>query len=148
MKKFLLILILLLLLGAGGGAGYWLYLHKSAPQTAEAEPPPPAPITSVTMDILPVSVVKNNRVARVFFFRFTLLFDAPERQARAQMLMPRLIDGFNTELHQLLARKLMEQTNYDPDLIIARLQEVADRVTGDGTVHQVTIANVDRKDFK
>jgi hypothetical protein len=148
MKRFLLILILLLLLGAGGGAGYWLYIHKSDPQAAEAEAPAPAPITSLDLPTMPVSVVKNNRVARVFFFRFTLLFDAPERQARAQMLMPRLIDGFNTELHQLLARKLMEETGYDPDLIIARLQEVSDRVTGAGTVHQVTIANIDRKDFK
>ncbi len=146
MKKLLLILVLLLLLGAGAAAGWWLYLRKTS-DTASAAPPP-VTYSKLDLDILPVSVIKNNRVARVFFFRFTLIFDAPDKQAKASSLLPLVIDGFNTELHQLMARRLMEQTDYDPDLIITRLQEVADRVTGPGTIHQVTIANVDRKDFR
>ncbi|MET1029313.1 MAG: hypothetical protein ABWY00_19235 [Dongiaceae bacterium] len=145
MKRLAIILVLLLLLGAGAAAGWWLYLRKV--DTAPAAPPPPV-LSKLDLDVLPVSVIKNNQVARVFFFRFTLIFDAPDKETKVKILMPRLIDGFNTELHQLMARKLMEETDYDPDLIITRLQEVADRVAGKGEIRQVTIANVDRKDFK
>jgi hypothetical protein len=145
MKKLLIILVLLILLGAGAAAGWWLYLRKGS--TAPAAPPP-VTYSKLDLDVLPVSVIKNNRVARVFFFKLTLIFDGPEKKDKTATLLPLVIDGFNTELHQLMARRLMEQTDYDPDLIITRLQEVADRVTGPGTIHQVTIANVDRKDFK
>ncbi|HVJ32179.1 MAG TPA: hypothetical protein VND94_03610 [Terriglobia bacterium] len=146
MKKLLLILILLLLLGGGAGAAWWFYLRK--PDNA-APPPPPAPtLTKVDLEALPVSVIKGSRVARVFYLKLTLIFDSPKKQDKVEKIMPRLLDGFCVELHELLARKLMEESDYNNDLITLRLQEVADRLMGPGTVTKVSISGIDRQEFK
>jgi len=147
MKKLLLILVLLLLLGGGAAAAWWFYLRK--PDNAPP-PPPPAPTLS-KIDIeppLPISVIKNNRVARTFFLKLTLIFDDPKKQDKVEKILPRLIDGFNVELHELLSRKLMEESDYNNDLIILRLQEVSDRLMGPGTVTKVSIAGIDRQEYK
>jgi flagellar basal body-associated protein FliL len=145
MKKLLLILVLLLLLGAGAGGAWWFYLRKPD----NAAPPPPSPtLSKIDIEPLSISVIKNNHVERVFFIKLTLIFDSPEKQAKVSKILPRLIDGFNVELHQLLARKLMEESGYNTDLIITRLQEVADREMGPGTVAKVSIAGIDRQEFK
>lgn len=147
MKKLLLILVLLLLLGGGAAAAWWFYLRK--PDNA---PPPPPPVPTLSkIDIeppLPISVIKNNRVARVFYLKLTLIFDDPKKQDKVEKILPRLVDGFNVELHELLSRKLMEESDYNNDLIILRLQEVSDRLMGPGTVYKVSIAGIDRQEYK
>jgi hypothetical protein len=143
MKKLLLILILLLLLGGGAGAAWWFYLRK--PDNA---PPPSPTLTKIDLDPLAISVVKNNRVARVFFIKLTLIFDSSKKQEKVKLILPRLIDGFNVELHELLGRKLMEESDYNNDLMLVRLQGTADRLMGPATVTQITIVGVDRHDFK
>jgi hypothetical protein len=146
MKKLLLILVLLLLLGGGAGAAWWFYMRK--PDNAPPPPPPMPTLSKIDLDPLPISVVKNNRVARVFFIKLTLIFDKPEKYNKVKLILPRLIDEFNVELHELLARKLMEETDYNNDLMLTRLQLAADRSMGPGTVMQITIVGVDRHDFK
>ena len=147
MKKLLIILVVLLLLGGGGFAAWWFYLRAdpNAPP-----PPPPAPeYTQLTIpekaeDALVINVVKNGKVEKHFFFRLTLLFDAPEKRDKASKLMPALINDFNAELHGLMARKLVEESKYDPELIQNQLQKVCDRRLGPGIVNQVSISNMEQ----
>lgn len=146
MKKLLLILVLLLLLGGGAAAAWWFYLRK--PDNAPPPPPPAPTLTKVDLQPLPISVIKNNRVARTFFLKLTLIFDSPKKQEKVEKIMPRLIDGYNVELHELLSRKLMEESDYNNDLIVMRLQEVSDRLMGPGTVAKVSIAGIDRQEYK
>jgi flagellar FliL protein len=147
MKKLLIILVVLLLLGGGGFAAWWFYLRAdpNAPP-----PPPPAPeysqltIPEKSEDALVINIVKNGKVEKHFFFRFTLLFDAPEKREKASRLMPALINDFNAELHGLIARKLVEESKYDPNLIQQQLQKVCDRRLGPGVVYQVSVTNMEQ----
>jgi hypothetical protein len=147
MKKLLIILVVLLLLGGGGFAAWWFYLR--ADPDAPPPPPPPPEYSELTIpenaeDALVINIVKNGKVEKHFFFRFTLLFDAPEKREKASKLMPALINDFNAELHSLMARKLVEESKYDPNLIQQQLQKVCDRRLGPGVVYQVSITNMEQ----
>jgi flagellar protein FliL len=149
MKKLLIILLVLLLLGGGGAAAWWFYFRTDP----DAPPPPPPPKEFVELtipeeanDALVINVIKNGKVEKHFFFRFTLIFDAPEKRDKASKLMPALINDFNEELHALLARKLVEESKYDLNLIQKQLQKVCDRRLGLGTVNQVSISNMEQRE--
>jgi hypothetical protein len=147
MKKLLIILLVLLLLGGGGAAAWWFYFR--ADPNAPPPPPPPPEFVSLTIpeksgDSLVINIVKNDKVERHFFFIFTLLFDNPAKRDQASKLMPALISDFNQELHGLMARKLVEESKYDPDLIQAQLQKVCDRRLGPGVVYKVTVDNMEQ----
>jgi flagellar protein FliL len=148
MKKLLIILVVLLLLGGGGAAAWWFYLRADP----NAPPPPPEPpeFFSVPLppgdkEVLVINIVKNGKAEKHFFMRFTLMFDAAEKRDKAKALMPALINDFNEELHGLLARKLVEESKYDLDLIQAQLQKVCDRRLGPGTVLKVSIDNMEQQ---
>jgi len=147
MKKLLIILFILLLLGGGGAAAWWFYFRTDP----NAPPPPPKPpeLSQLTIpegsdDSLVINVIKNGKIEKHFFFRFTLIFDAPEKREKASKLMPALINDFNEELHGLMARKLVEESKYNPDLIQKQLQKVCDRRLGAGTVNQVSVSNMEQ----
>ena len=147
MKKLLIILLVLLLLGGGGAAAWWFYFR--ADPNAPPPPEPPKQYSNLTIpekagDSLVVNIVRNDNVELHFFFIFNLLFDSPEKRDKASKLMPALINDFNQELHGLLARKLVEESGYDPDLIQRQLQKVCDRRLGPGVVDQVTISNMEK----
>jgi hypothetical protein len=147
MKKLLIILVVLLLLGGGGGAAWWFYFRAdpNAPP-----PPPPAPtLSQLTIpvkgtDSVTISVIKNGKVVKHFFFRFVLIFDDPKKRDRAKELLPALTNDFIVELHTLLTRKLVEESKYDIDLLQGQLQKVCDRRLGPGVVNQVSIANMEQ----
>jgi len=147
MKKLLIILVILLLLGGGGGAAWWFYFR-----TDPNAPPPSPPLPELTQltipiradDSLTISVVKDGKVQRHFYFRFTLIFDDPKNRDKANAIMPALINDFVVELSQLLARKLVEESNYDPNIIQSQLQKVCDRRLGKGVVTEVSIANMEQ----
>ena len=147
MKKLLIILLVVLLLGGGGAAAWWFYFR--ADPNAPPPPPPPPVYSQLTIperadDALNINVIKNGKIQKHFFFRFTLIFDSPEKRERASKLMPALINDFNEELHGLLTRKLVEESKYDPDLIQKQLQKVCDRRLGAGTVYQVSVTNMEQ----
>jgi hypothetical protein len=147
MKKLLIILLVLLLLGGGGFAGWWFYLR--ADPNAPPPPPPPPEYSQLTIpekaeDALVINIVKNGKIEKHFFFRFTLLFDDPEKRDKASKLLPALINDFNIELHGLMARKLVEESKYSPDLIQAQLKKVCERRLGAGTLYQVSITNMEQ----
>jgi hypothetical protein len=147
MKKILLILIILLLLGGGGAGAWWFYFRKDP-----NAPPPPPPVPQLTQltipidprDALTISVIKDGKVPKHFYFRFTLIFDDPKNRDKANLVMPALTNDFVVELSQLLTRKLVEESNYDPNIIQTQLQKVCDRRLGKGVVTQVSIANMEQ----
>jgi hypothetical protein len=147
MKKLLIILVVILLLGGGGAAARWFYFRTDP----NAPPPPPKPpeLSQLTIpersdDSLVINVIKNGKIEKHFFFRITLIFDAAEKRDKASKLMPALINDFNEELHGLMARKLVEESKYDPELIQNQLQKVCDRRLGPGIVNQVSISNMEQ----
>ncbi len=147
MKKLLIILVVLLLLGGGGFAAWWFYLR--ADPNAPPPPPPPPDFSQLTIpekanDALTINVIKNGKITRHFFFRFTLIFDSAEKREKTSKLMPALINDFNAELHGLLTRKLVEESKYDPNLIQKQLQKVCDRRLGPGVVYQVSVTNMEQ----
>ena len=147
MKKLLIILLVVLLLGGGGAAAWWFYFRTDP--NAPPPPPPPPEYSTLTIpekadDALTVNIIKGDKIEKHFFFRFTLIFDDPVKRDKASKLMPPLINDFNQELHGLLARKLVEESKYSPDLIQQQLQKVCDRRLGPGVVFQVTISNMER----
>ena len=147
MKKIIIILVVLLLLGGGGAAAWWFYFR-----TDPNAPPPPAPTPELTQlnipirpdDTLTISVIKDGKVTRHFFFRFALIFDDPKNREKVQQILPSLTNDFVVELSQLLARKLVEESNYDTNIIQAQLQKVCDRRLGKGVVTQVSIVNIEQ----
>jgi flagellar protein FliL len=146
MKKLLIILVFLLVLGGGGAAAWWFYFR--ADPNAPPPPPPPPELSQLTIPeekngAFNISVIKNGKIEKRFLFRFTLIFDAAEKRETADKAMPLLVNAFNEELHGLLARKLVEESNYDLNLIQYQLQKVCDRVLGKGIVSQVSIANME-----
>jgi flagellar basal body-associated protein FliL len=147
MKKILIILVVLLLLGGGGGAAWWFYFRKD-PNLPP--PPPPTPqLSQLTIpidprDALTINVIKDGKVTKHFFFRFTLIFDDPANRAKANVVLPALTNDFIVELNQLLTRKLVEESNYDANIIQSQLQKVCDRRLGKGVVTEVSIANIEQ----
>jgi flagellar FliL protein len=149
MKKLLIVLVVLLPLGGGGGAVWWFYF-RTPPDLPPPAPPLPQ-LTQLTIPIRPddsltISVIKDGKVTKHFFFRFTLIFDDPKNRDKANLVMPALTNDFVIELSQLLTRKLVEESNYDPDIIQSQLQKVCDRRLGKGVVTQVSIANIEQHD--
>ena len=147
MKKILIILLVLLLLGGGGGAAWWFYFRPDP--NAPPPPPPPPELSEIRIpekanDALGINVIKNGKTASHFYFRLTLIFDDPKKRERAQQMLPEITNDLIIELHSLLARKLVEESGYDPDLIQRQLQKVCDRRLGPGVVDQVTISNMEK----
>jgi flagellar basal body-associated protein FliL len=149
MKKLLIILLVLLLLGGGGFAAWWFYLRPDP----DAPPPPPPPPTYSSINIpekgndsLGITVIKNGKATAHFYFRIMLIFDDPKKQARVQQDLPAITNDLIIELHNLLARKLVEESNYDINLLQAQLQKVCDRRFGPGVVNQISIANMEQAD--
>jgi flagellar basal body-associated protein FliL len=148
MKKLLIILVVLLILGGGGAAAWWFYFR-----TDPDAPPPPAPPPEYSTLTIPedgknslvINVVKNGKVEKHFFIVITLMFDAPDKREKASKLMPALINDVNQELHGLMARKLVEESKYDPNLIQKQLQKVCDRRLGPGVVYQVSVTNLEER---
>jgi flagellar basal body-associated protein FliL len=149
MKKILILVVVLLLLCGGGGAAWWFYFRTDP--NAPPPPPPTPELTQLTIpmrpdDSLTISIIKDGKVPRHFYFRFALIFDDPKNREKAQQFLPALTNDFVVELSQLLSRKLMEESNYNPNIIQAQLQKVCDRRLGKGIVTQVSISNMEQNE--
>lgn len=149
MKKLLIILVVLLLLGGGGFAAWWFYLR--ADPDAPPPPPPPPEYSQLTIpekaaDALVINVIKNGKIEKHIFFRFSLLFDDPVKREKANKLMPVLVNDFNQELHGLMTRKLVleiQDGNERIKLIQQQLRKVCERRLGPGIVSEVTVVNME-----
>ena len=147
MKKLLIVFVLLLLLGGGGGGAAWWYYFR-APDTAEDEAPAVPQLSQIELDTIPITVVRNGKPTYQFFFRIVLMFDDPLKMDLVQHDLPAVYDAVTTELHQLLARKQVEQGGFEEPLIRQRLDKVVKARVGQDKIYKVSIRAMERMDLK
>jgi len=147
MKKLLIVFVLLLVLGGGGGAAAWWYYFR-APEIAENEAPVAPQLSQIELDTIPITVVRNGKPTYQFFFRIVLMFDDPLKMDQVQQELPAVYDAVTTELHQLLARKQLEQSGFEEPLIRQRLDKVVKARVGDGRIYKVSIRAMERMELK
>ena len=147
MKKLLIVFILLLLLGGGGGGAAWWFYFRT-PETTEEAAPPPVVISQLELETIPITVVRNGKPAYQFFFRIVLMFDDPMKMERVQAQLPAVYDAVTTELHQLLARKQVEQSGFEEPLIRQRLEKAVKARVGKEDIYKVSIRAMERMELR
>lgn len=130
------VIAVVLLLGAGAG-GLWLALRERLPATdgVTASGPP----AFVTLPVMTIPVIEGDRVTRTFVLQITLELSGAEDEDAVLATRPQLVDAFVTELHTLLARRLMEKRGYDLGLMKLRLERAAVRILGPDRVADILI---------
>ncbi|HEX6121472.1 MAG TPA: hypothetical protein VFZ03_18650 [Dongiaceae bacterium] len=147
MKKLLIVFVLLLLLGGGGGAAAWWFYFRSPELPDDAAPAAPQ-LSQIELDTIPITVVRNGKPIYQFFFRIVLMFDDPLKMDRVQQELPAVYDAVTTELHQLLARKQVEQAGFEEPLIRQRLDKAVKARIGDDKIYKVSIRAMERMELK
>jgi len=147
MKKLLIVFILLLLLGGGGGGAAWWFYFR-APDVAEDDAAPTPQLSQIELETIPITVVRNGKPTYQFFFRIVLMFDDPLKMDLVQHDLPAVYDAVTTELHQLLARKQVEQGGFEEPLIRQRLDKVVKARVGQDKIYKVSIRAMERMDLK
>jgi hypothetical protein len=143
MKKIIAILLLLLLIG-GGGAAYWYFQLREEGPVAEAE----QQFSRIELDTISIARIKNGIAEQLFSVQVVLLVDDPEKDAKVRAVLPSIVDALIVELHWLLSRKIMEQYDFDQELIRTRLEKAAIRRIGAGWVHRLTVRNIERIELR
>jgi hypothetical protein len=147
MKKLLILFVVLLVLGGSGGAAAWWFYFR-APETAEEEGPGVPQLSQIELETIPITVVRNGKPIYQFFFRVVLMFDDPLKMEQVQYNLPAVYDAVTTELHQLLARKQVEQSGFEEPLIRQRLDKVVKARIGSDKIYKVSIRAMERLDLK
>jgi hypothetical protein len=147
MKKLLIVFVLLLLLGGGGGAAAWWFYFRAPDMPDDGAPAAPQ-LSQIELDTIPITVVRNGKPIYQFFFRIVLMFDDPLKMDRVQQELPAVYDAVTTELHQLLARKQVEQAGFEEPLIRQRLDKVVKARVGEDKVYKVSIRAMERMELK
>ncbi|HEU4825507.1 MAG TPA: hypothetical protein VFS85_03445 [Dongiaceae bacterium] len=147
MKKLLIVFVLLLLLGGGGGAAAWWFYFRAPDLPDDAAPAAPQ-LSQIELDTIPITVVRNGKPIYQFFFRIVLMFDDPLKMDKVQQELPAVYDAVTTELHQLLARKQVEQAGFEEPLIRQRLDKVVKARVGEDKIYKVSIRAMERMELK
>jgi hypothetical protein len=67
---------------------------------------------------------------------------------KVQQELPAVYDAVTTELHQLLARKQVEQAGFEEPLIRQRLDKVVKARVGEDKIYKVSIRAMERMELK
>jgi flagellar basal body-associated protein FliL len=145
MKKLLLIVTLLLFLAGGAGAAWWFLLREPSDTAAEQDSAPAAKPVYLDMAQMTVPVIRADGTVRTFIFELSLEVTSEEAVEPVLALMPRLQDTVLVTLHELLARRFMEERDYDQELIKRHLARVAREVAGEDLVTAVLIRAMERR---
>jgi flagellar FliL protein len=144
MKKLVLILLVLLLLGGGGAAAWWFFLRQPAgdPQQAAAT----APIAYLKLPAFTVPVIRDGTPHGLITVEMTVELKDESLRAHAEERMPVLTDRLFVTLYDLLGRRLMQEQNFNLDLVKGRLLIAADKVMGEpGAITNVTFTAVETR---
>ncbi len=149
MKKLILILAVLLVLGGAGAAGWWLLLRgggEEARADADAEAEAEAPIdlapAFLPVPVMTVSVIGGNHVVRRMVVEVALEVHGGDNRPRLNEALPRVIDAFIVELHDVVGRPVMAERDDQTALVKHRLQVAADRAVGPGLVANVLVKSI------
>lgn len=146
MKKLLLIGMALILLGGGAG-GWWFFLRSpAAPPAAPGEAVASSDRTPVYVPLpsIVVSVLRGERLVR--HVKVDVALEVHGEANRAQLVagLPRVLDAFVVELHELLRHRYVEEGGYDPALLKRRLKAAAARAIGPGLVADILVKGIAR----
>ena len=145
MKKLVLILLVLLLLGGGGAAAWWFFLRKppADPQQAAATA---APIAYLKLPAFTVPVIRDGVPHGLITVEMTVELKDESVRAHAEERMPILTDRLFVVLYDLLGRRLMQEQNFNLDLVKGRLLIAADKVMDEpGAITNVTFTAVETR---
>ena len=143
MKRLVIILVLVLLL-AGSGAGAWWFMNQEPEEAqAESEEVELAPSSQfVKIDPITLPMIRQNQVTRFVTFVITLEMPVADGALQVSLVKRQLMDALFTELHSLLAMKLVTKQGLDSPLVKQRIMTVSRRVLGKDKVTAVLIQGV------
>jgi flagellar FliL protein len=145
MKKLVLILLVLLLLGGGGAAAWWFFLRKPAGDSQQAAATA-APIAYLKLPAFTVPVIRDGTPHGLITVEMTVELKDESLRAHAEERMPVLTDRLFVTLYDLLGRRLMQEQNFNLDLVKGRLLIAADKVMGEpGAITNVTFTAVETR---
>lgn len=144
MMKKLVIAFAFFLLIAGGTISVlkWMEVYpfaskgggEVAGQVEQDEPP-----RFIKMDPFAFSIVQGDKVAITIQIQFDLEAVGADNEAKINRLLPRLGDAFLRDLYSFIPRLLKKKGRINRDIIVQRLQMIADKVTGPGTVDNILL---------
>lgn len=145
MKKFLSILVLLLFLAGGAAAAWWFLLRADMSETAEQRPASAGKPVYLAMAQMAVPVIRADGSIRTFIFELSLELPDQEAVGAVSELMPRLHDAVLVTLHDLLARRFVEESGYDQELIKRHLVRVVRQTAGEDLISAVLIRTMEQR---
>jgi len=146
MKKLVLILLVLLLLGGGGAAAWWFFLRKPPADPQQVAASTAAPIAYLKLPAFTVPVIRDGVPHGLITVEMTVELKDESLRAHAEERMPVLTDRLFVTLYDLLGRRLMQEQNFNLDLVKGRLLIAADKVMGEpGAITNVTFTAVETR---
>lgn len=103
----------------------------------EGEPP-----RFIDMDPLAIAIFQGDKVVATIQIQFKLEALGADNEAKITRLIPRLDDAFLRDLYAFLPRLLKKEERISVVIIKKRLQMVANKVTGPGTIKDILIQSV------
>jgi hypothetical protein len=96
------------------------------------------------MDMPPlvISVFHGDKVATTIHIQLKLEVLGSDNEEKVSRIMPRLNDAFLRDLHAFIPRLLRKQNRVDVVIIKQRLQMIADKVAGKGTIGSVLVQSI------
>ncbi|MGC2854227.1 hypothetical protein ACM64Y_02045 [Novispirillum sp. DQ9] len=145
MIRILLIVFALILAMAGGVAGLIHfgvlpdYTGLIRPPVEEAAAPPPPPrVEPVFQHITPflIPIIRNGQIERSLYIGLRLRVN-PEKRSEVTLFHARLHDVYMRLLFELVPQQMEQRDTLDLAAMKVRLQEVADRLLGQGMIEEV-----------
>jgi flagellar FliL protein len=146
MKKIVLILLVLLLLGGGGAAAWWFFLRKPPTDPQAAAASVAAPIAYLKLPALTVPVIRDGAPHGLITVQMTMELKDETIRPQAEERIPVLADRLFVVLYDLLGRRIMQEQNFNLDMVKGRLLIAADKVMGaPGSITSVTFTAVETR---
>lgn len=147
MRIVILIAIAVTLLLGGGGAAWWFLLGPGAEKTSEiiAEMNEPEPLFVPIEPPLVISLIQEGEVTHHVTMGLNLLLADDHDLDEVRRRMPALRDALLTELHSLFALRLVRNAGFESPLVKQRLLAVCARELGKGTVSDILLRELSRR---
>jgi hypothetical protein len=95
----------------------------------------------VSLSPLLVSVIRHSDVHKLVTLLITIELEGPDKRAKVEDLMPRLRDGFISDLQRVFGTGIYDDRTVDLVLVKKRLLAISRKIVGAGVVHDVLILN-------
>ena len=113
-------------------------------ETGESGPAPASDEPPRFMDMAPlvISVFHGDKVATTIHIQLKLEVLGSDNEEKISRMMPRLNDAFLRDLHAFVPRLLRKHDRVDVVIIKQRLQMIANKVAGKGSIDSVLVQSI------